>query len=429
VAFRINRQQLHAVNVSANISEAIEARTKDPLWFLARQMQSGEFEAENGGRVASVSVSSKEHPLKEVEFAGNTQSIDRSVPLEAIVERENNGDAPAWRSDALEYAFQARTDKHDLNVSEYMGRDLDWYDFDLESESPGSAAEEIGAQLIPNSMTFRGAPESRWWQFESDNAYFDSPDDPEPNTLSTLLPEFFYIDVDNWYTIPAPMTAGSVREITKLLVVDSFGHVTEVPPAIQNDEDWCIFRLSDDRGAGNHAHSGNVLFVPNIASQIVVNDDVEDVRFLRDENANLVFACEHTVTLEDGTRILNGGAAQAPNIGNSAGYRLMSNLARHWIPYVPRRNSAAGVLNGEIYLRRGRSDENASSVNPQFQSKIVAESIRVNEEEVPRSGVRIRRVEKYARGSDGSENFWIGRQKEPGTRSANAGFKTDYIDE
>ena len=40
-------QQLHGSNISANIGEALEARIKDPLWFLARQWQSGEFEAEN----------------------------------------------------------------------------------------------------------------------------------------------------------------------------------------------------------------------------------------------------------------------------------------------------------------------------------------------------------------------------------------------
>ena len=42
-------QQLYATNVSVNMGEALEARIKDPLWFLARQWQTGEFEAENGG--------------------------------------------------------------------------------------------------------------------------------------------------------------------------------------------------------------------------------------------------------------------------------------------------------------------------------------------------------------------------------------------
>ena len=57
-------QQLSGSTLSANIGEALEARIKDPLWFLARQWQSGEFEAENGGRLAYVSASSREHPFQ-----------------------------------------------------------------------------------------------------------------------------------------------------------------------------------------------------------------------------------------------------------------------------------------------------------------------------------------------------------------------------
>ena len=35
------RQQLYVTNQSVNIAEALAARVKDPLWFLARQWQTG----------------------------------------------------------------------------------------------------------------------------------------------------------------------------------------------------------------------------------------------------------------------------------------------------------------------------------------------------------------------------------------------------
>jgi hypothetical protein len=50
MAFLASTQQLSGSNTSANIGDALAARIKDPLWFLARQWQTGEFEAENGGR-------------------------------------------------------------------------------------------------------------------------------------------------------------------------------------------------------------------------------------------------------------------------------------------------------------------------------------------------------------------------------------------
>src|SRR5262245_13038792 len=103
-------QQLHGSNISANIGEALEARIKDPLWFLARQWQSGEFEAENGGRVAYLTIAEREHPLQTVTVGARSEEVNIDFPLDETIERESaGGDAPAWQAEALEYAFEAET--------------------------------------------------------------------------------------------------------------------------------------------------------------------------------------------------------------------------------------------------------------------------------------------------------------------------------
>ena len=56
-------QQLYASNVSVNIGEALSARTKDPLWFLARQWQLGEFAAEDAGSPVAVHVTTSTSPV------------------------------------------------------------------------------------------------------------------------------------------------------------------------------------------------------------------------------------------------------------------------------------------------------------------------------------------------------------------------------
>src|SRR5215831_9365775 len=125
-------QQLHASNISANIGEALEARIKDPLWFLARQWQSGEFEAENGGRVAYMAIATREHPLQAVTTGSRRQTVNFDFPLEALIEQEDaSGDAPAWQAEALDYAFTAETETHLLVGRDYVGRALDWYNFDV----------------------------------------------------------------------------------------------------------------------------------------------------------------------------------------------------------------------------------------------------------------------------------------------------------
>lgn len=372
-------QQLHASNMSVTIGEALEARVKDPLWFLARQWQSGEFEAENGGRVAYASVQSQDFPLETVQIGDAEETLDLHAPLESVVEKESAfGDAPAWQSEALEYRFGVETKKHRLEAHEYAGRHLDWYNFDFDRFKNADGTESESRRVTPTQLYFRGAPHPRWWRFEEGEAYFDSPKDPEPNILSVLLPEFFYTDINNWYIIPALIRAGSLREVSEMVVVDSFGHATRLNPAVREDtvDNWNLFVLDGSEDNNSDQLDGRFLFVPNIALDVLHNADIEDVRFLRDEDANLVWAWEHRYTTSNGDVVINGDGIEAQpddqNEENSDAslprFVLKSTTLPHWIPYVPRQKAANGVLDGEIYLRRARTVETASSSSPQYNS-------------------------------------------------------------
>jgi hypothetical protein len=176
------------------------------------------------------------------------------------------------------------------------------------------------------------------------------------------------------------------------------------------------------------------LLMPNVAIYILQNDELEEVRFLRDEDANLVWAWERRFLDASGEAVVDGDSLILPieSVGPDDGlprFVLKSPTARHWIPYVPRQNSPAPHGDGEIHLRRGRTMESATSANPQYSSKIVSESIRINEERIPRTGIRVRRVVRYARGSDGAPHFWIGRLKEPAQRPTLPKLRFDFLEE
>jgi hypothetical protein len=431
MAFLASAQQLFGSNTSANIGDALAARIKDPLWFLARQWQTGEFEAENGGRAAVLSIAARELPIDTVERGEVSEAVPLDMPLDFAVEREAvDGSSPVWASEALEYGFGARGGGARLVAREYGGRNLDWYHFDIaERAATPQPIEPVETRMVPTQLTFRGAPSPRWWRFEDGDAYFDSPHDPEPNVLSTLLPEFFFIDINNWYVAPLLQTAGTLREVTSLKVVDSFGVTTDIGPSTANgDPAWAMFSLAPGAD-GATVDGGAFLYVPNIAIDVLDNDPVEEVLFTRDEEANLAWASERLVTLANGTRVRNGdGAAAAAPSANTdprPEYRLRSDVPAYFIPYVPRflRLSPAS---GETYLRRGRTIE-VQTGQPQFRSRIVAESWRLNEAEIPRSGVRVRRTHRYARGSDGKGYFWIGRDKQTAPRSAAPGLRFDFL--
>ena len=152
-------------------------------------------------------------------------------------------------------------------------------------------------QVTPTQLYFPGAPDVRWWRIEEGDAYFDEPADPEPNVLSLLLPEFFYADINNWYMLPLTVRAGTIHEVVSLTVADSFGVVTAVPAMRQTQGAWRIFCMDVALPSVAAPLDGRFLFIPNIAPDITYNDDVEDVRLFRDEDANLVWAVEARYTL------------------------------------------------------------------------------------------------------------------------------------
>lgn len=429
-------QQLFGSNSSLNIAEELSARIKDPLWFLSRQWQSGEFEAENGGRAAGLAFETRSNELATLTFpdfsglpaAERSVEIDGVVPLEALVEAEVAGVSAAWHSQALEYRFELATAGHVLRATEYHGNALDWFHFDLAKTTSmaASATKVEKLDVIPTQINFAGAPDPRWWSFEEGDGYFDAPRDADPNALSLLIPEFFYADINNWYIAPVELPAGSVAEVADLSVTDSFGHVTKL--ARVSDPDFALFELDAESGDAR-----GMLLLPNVALDILHNDEVEDVRFIRDEGANMVWAVERIYTdfsghkVNQGDGVVGASPPAALQQGSLPEFKLATQTPPHWIPYVPRKPNTAGAPQGDMYLRRGRTIETASQANPQYRSQVVLESVRVNEEEVPRTGLRVRRVKRYARGSDGIGHFWIGRVRDSGRMVPRSGLEFDIL--
>lgn len=426
-------QQLYATNISVNIAEALEARIKDPLWFLARQWQTGEFEAENGGSLAATYITSREYPLDNLIRGDARNPVSLDSPLDALVEAETDGgDSPAWSSEALAYNFGVATAAHTLQATDYFGKGLDWFHFDIAAlNTPDSSPPSVERRVVPTALQFRGMPHPKWWRFEDGDADFERPDDPEPNILATLLPEFVVIDSNNWYVVPLKQSGGSIREILSVKVIDGFGVVTEIAPTDRGA--WRMFALSDLTNSPTGANNGSLLFVPNIALDVLDNDEMEEIVVMRDEDANLVWAVERRYQSPDGEPVLNGDRTDPPasNTVSSASddrphFRFRADVPRHWIPYIPRQINVTG---GDTYLRRGRTDETATQQAPQHHTRVLAESWRLREEEIPRAGLRIRRIQRFARGSDGTGYSWVARTREASPRLQQPGLSFDFLEE
>ena len=72
-----------------SFQRGLEAAVRDPLWFLARQWQIGEFLGEDAGSPATVTLRTREGRFTSWRArGGDAQAYDGEAPLEALVEAE-----------------------------------------------------------------------------------------------------------------------------------------------------------------------------------------------------------------------------------------------------------------------------------------------------------------------------------------------------
>ncbi|PSQ45300.1 hypothetical protein BRD17_01755 [Halobacteriales archaeon SW_7_68_16] len=89
---RTDWTRLEPVSRNDDMREGLRAPVRDPMWFLARQWQVGEFQGEDAGSPARVDVDIAEDRLSRVDLRGGGRDTDPfeygGDPLEATVERE-----------------------------------------------------------------------------------------------------------------------------------------------------------------------------------------------------------------------------------------------------------------------------------------------------------------------------------------------------
>lgn len=431
-------QQLLPNTTTPNLLEGFEARIKDPLHLLARAWQAGEFEAENTGGIAQVEIVASSIPINKIPNRTDPLGCE---PLESIIETETENHSPWWNSSRLEYECDLRGEGLTLHVSEYDGRELDWYNFDVNSVSGLSVEKERTFRLLPRSLRVAGMPSARFWEFEDADTNVTLLASAEPNFLQMLLAEFLMIDCDNWCCIPVEMQPGDIQRLSRVRVIDSFGIATDLEPTLKEwgGEAWSVFTLSSQDGSSSKV-DGSYLYLPNIVPTLAQTDSVEEIHFVPDELSNSVWAVEQHYTDQTGEKIDRGdvesaqgknrreSATEPPNGSPMPVFRLMSPVPSHWIPYVPRRKrSISGSAVSEMYLRRARTDEAASIENPQYRTRILEESWQLREEEIPRTGLRVQRLWKYAKDWNGNDYFWIGRRKDISSAEHSAGLDFDYV--
>lgn len=465
-----------------NLDRGFRAEVADPLWLLGRQWQLGEHQGEDASSPVLVDVEALHTPVDPL--PAHPDQDPTLVPLEGVVEREaedwwtsgrrvrlgreyavaNNLDAapppdraladlPApydslngrgydgrllWRQDPGDPVFAAvpaapaeawdpaelvystlfTAANTTLELTRHDGGRLDWYSVDADVALQGGAPDDF--TVLPNRMSYPGAPHPRWWQIEDHQVDVGGFPPDRGHFATMLLLELVVSHADDWFTFPVDGLSGSVVRLDTVRVHDSFDESWDVVPPVG----WEMFRV---RGLS----STSLLLWPTVATPLR-GAVLEEVVLGVDEDANVLWAVELRAAGRDlPTETFAPGPAPADAPGEvdasarvSYEYRPATGARRYWHPYVRE------VVNGRRRFVQGRLADYATDP-PTMMPEPVAEVLydvanlapdpanqagpvhQIEPSTVPRYGMRLNRQAMLARDVTGNPVLWVQRRRLP----------------
>lgn len=366
-------------------------------------------------------------------------------------------DPSDWQPERLEYssnvaAADAAGSPIVLSAKPNGSGDLDWYCFELKGKNqngavPPPAISTLEAKIVPAHVKFRGMPNPRWWDFERGTTDFGDIRPDKLDIARLVVMEFMLVHGIDWFVLPLEQKVGTLCKVNSLKVRDVFGGMTQIERAdaamSAGKGGWTIFSTAwqDEAKVADF-----FLLSPSVAIAKQLGPVIEDVRFLRDEAANMAWGVEHST--EDGLgqpwsgheRSLAARALRLAGKGSSEEftaplrYLIQTTVPENWIPLIPVSTDAA---KGKFMLQKSQLIEDAIGDNdgdPLIRSigRVLHPNLptgedlyRIFEEEVPRSGARVYRELCRSRWTDGSTHIWINRRKAAGTGEGSSGLAFD----
>jgi hypothetical protein len=352
--------------------------------------------------------------------------------------------ASPWVRDELHYAFSLSAGDVALHAPEFQGDALEWHSFTLGAEAlpaaPAATAEPDEWTFLPQNLTFRGMPNARWWNFELGTTDFGELDAEHVDLAKLAVMEFALVYGNDWFELPLPLESGSITRIRTLVVTDTFGVRTLVRPTEQasgrETDRWSMFKVSSADGIGDF------LFLPPSLGPVIDGPDVEDVLFVRDEMAAMGWGVERKIqgpldTALDGyepyfKRLAALQAAAQPQAQPAPEdpkieYLLGNSVPDNWIPLVP-----VGTSASDFVFRRGQMETTATGlVGAHAYGRILEpwHPFYVDDQAIPREGVRVVRYFRRARWFDGSTWTWVARRVYPGAGPGGSGLAFDLVEQ
>ncbi|HOY06572.1 MAG TPA: hypothetical protein PLO67_14290 [Saprospiraceae bacterium] len=371
----------------------------------------------------------------------------------------NPGFASSWDASRMEYVAKVAAPVSDtetafLHAPEHNGQQLAWHDWvsaaekaDLKQDLHPQDIQIHRKTALPAAVGFPGMPRARWWEMEDSTIDLSNIKAQKTDTGILLLAEFSLLYSNDWLLMPLSLPLGSLSKIQSLRVTDVFG-VQTIMQQNAGRADWRLFQLAENQLA-------DWMWLPPVSIGRVQSEALEEIKFIRDEMANMVWAVEQTVSdgiggtlegsssakgLEEWLRSLSGtpDATPLPDLGvpGDYAYTIGNTVPPHWIPFIPFRpveNKPDMMLRRAAMPRIFDGAESATRIRPRTSlirnNAPTGESRRldIQEEEIPATGITLKTYWRRARWLDGTTVTWLAREKRLGKTTETSGLQFDVL--
>ncbi len=374
-----------------------------------------------------------------------------------------------WRSDRLEYSVSLAgpgpSAETILGADEYTSGSLDWHQFDIlgsarhtprDGVSLGATAD-VALQTSPpqtlvslaSAVRFAGMPDMRFWAFEDARVSFGDISAPVESVTTSLIVEFALAYGNDHFLIPLRLPVGTLCRVGRLLVTDTFGDVVLIPHVADVEPDG-PFRLFEHSlpppGEPTDSHRDPLFVLFPTLGQVVNGPAIEEIQYIRDQVADIVWGVEVTTLGADGRPIdrtmqavsdasdSSGGAQSRlrdstdPNATPLLVYGARTDIEENWFPFVlpdPLGDPTKSTLLPLAIV----PPLDTKGITPKPWGTFLAEQRvggGVQQEEVTGAGLLATRAWQYARWLDGRQLAWVGRRVRPGRPERASRLRFDY---
>ncbi len=352
------------------------------------------------------------------------------------------GDAPAWQPARLEYSasVSATAESGTATLAVSPGDDglIDWSALDVAATATGAALATRVRTIVPAHVRFKGMPNARFWDFESSAIDFGDIKPDKRDLARLAIMNFMLVHSNDWFMMTLEMPVGGTYQIDSVLVHDVFGIDTLIQRADKEQVgsgDWTMFSTTV---AGTTATASFFVLPPTAGTALQRGRVLEEVRFARDEMANMAWAIENILENAAGEpwpqreRDASMAPVDAPRATQAAvplAYRIESSVPTYWVPFLP---VSLDPANGVVALELAEAISDDGHTPIPARGRILrptgipaGQAYRVPEEEVPRNGVKVQRLAARSRWTDGSVHLWQMRRVQPGTGEAQSALRFD----